>query len=90
MQDYEQALLLHLMRTARGASGVATKSRGGREKSLNEQAQQYTRPGHGLMFCVHNRHKWLACATCKRTRSDGETNRLRYEAELKATQCAKA
>ena len=90
MQDYEQALLLHLMRVANGASGVAPKSRGGREKSLSEREQQYHTRGHGLMFCVHNRHKWLPCSTCKRSRSDGERNRLRYEAELKATQCAKA
>ena len=45
-----------------------------RQKGTTEPRQHYQVPGHGILFCLHERSYFVECRACKRTRIDGEEN----------------
>jgi hypothetical protein len=64
------------MRLHREANAsVSVKPRTVREQSTSEREAKYHPQGYFVFFCIHERHKFGACASCKRTRSDGEAIR---------------
>ena len=48
-----------------------------REQSLNEREAKWHKRGHFLYFCIHDKSKFVPCASCKRTQHEAELN---YEA----------
>ena len=84
MQDYEQSLLLGLLRRLNSidANGISSARGTVRERSLNEQRSTPHMPGYYSFFCIHERHKHGPCRQCKRTQADGERARLKFVDEV--------
>lgn len=78
MQDVDRNVLVSLLRRLRGMDESARRLRIAREKSLNERDSVKRPAGHGLLFCVHNRHFFTPCTTCKRTQSEANRKREVY------------
>lgn len=53
-----------------------------RVKGSTEPVQHYQVPGHGLLFCLHERSYFVECRSCKRTRSEAEENERAFLAKL--------
>ena len=49
-----------------------------RAPSTTETQRVYHPWGHGLFFCVHDKHYFVSCRNCQRTFADGEQNALRF------------
>ena len=55
-----------------------------RTKGTTEPVQHYQVPGHGILFCLHERSYFVECTKCRRTRSEGETNEQEFLAKVQA------
>lgn len=49
-----------------------------RERSAGEANAIYHPPNYGVMFCLHDKMYFHACAQCKRTQRDGGERRAAF------------
>lgn len=85
MQDYEQAVLVGLLRRLRGldaSGGIASRGSLRREQSLNEQRSTRHKPGYYAFFCIHDVHRWTKCAKCRRNQAQANAEKAKHLAKL--------
>jgi hypothetical protein len=80
MQIENRDLYLALLRRLRGLDGSEgiEPLRLTRQRSENEMRQQYHSVGHGNFFCVHEKHYFNECRSCRRSRKDGAERREQF------------
>ncbi len=81
MQSEDRTIYLDLLRRLRGMTSAANSGIL-RAPSKNEQAEQPRAAGYYSFFCIHNRHKWNTCGSCKRSKREADALREAYIAKL--------